>query len=75
MGSPSTACWCCVHVLVPNTSRTSVCCCVLQVTLWNRGVDAYQHERYGDWLTIERVIKQKGGTQYKIYSSSGKKVR
>jgi hypothetical protein len=48
---------------------------VPQVTLWNTGEDAFQHGRYGDWITIERVIKTAGDTQYKIYSSVGSKVR
>jgi hypothetical protein len=48
---------------------------VSQVTLWNTGDDAYRHEVYGDWLTIERVIKSAGGTQYKLLNSQGKKAR
>lgn len=47
---------------------------VAQVTLWNTGGDAYQHAVYGDWITIERVIKTAGGTQYKILNSTSKKV-
>jgi hypothetical protein len=47
---------------------------LLQVTLWNTGEDAFQHSTYGDWLTIERVIKTAGGTQYKILNSAGRKV-
>jgi hypothetical protein len=46
----------------------------VQVTLWNTGEDAYQHHLYGDWITIERVIKTAGGTQYKLINSAGKKV-
>jgi len=57
-------CWCCLCTVLTW----------LQVTLWNTGEDAYQHHTYGDWLTIERVIKDKGGTQYKILNSAGKKV-
>jgi hypothetical protein len=45
-----------------------------QVTLWNTGEDAFQHSTYGDWITIERVIKTAGGTQYKILNSAGRKV-
>ena len=40
---------------------TTVCVCaaamLLQVTLWNTGEDAYQHQRCGDCPTVERVIK------------------
>jgi hypothetical protein len=32
------------------------------------------HDLYGDWLTIERVIREKGA-QYKILSSTGQKVK
>jgi hypothetical protein len=46
-----------------------------QVTLWNTGEDAFNHAVYGDWITIERVIKDKGGAIYKTYSCTGKKVR
>jgi hypothetical protein len=46
-----------------------------QVTLWNTGENAFQPDAYGNWITIERVIKAAGGTQYKIYSSAGKRVR
>jgi hypothetical protein len=45
-----------------------------QVTLWNTGEDAYQHDKYGDWITVERVIKATGATQYKLLSSTGRKV-
>ena len=34
---------------------------VLRVTVWNTGDDAYQHERLGDWVTIERRIAKGGG--------------
>lgn len=55
--------------------RVCVCPATVQVTLWNTGEDAYLHEQYGDWVTIERVIKaNSGGTQYKLINAAGKKV-
>ena len=47
----------------------------LQVTLWNTGADAYQHHKFGDWVTIERVIKSgSSANTYKLLNSAGKKV-
>lgn len=61
-----------VHDRVVVLRRDLPAC--MQVTLWNTGEDAYQHNLFGDWLTIERVIKTAGSTQYKLLNSSGKKV-
>jgi hypothetical protein len=33
----------------------------LSVTLWNTGADAYQHDRLGDWVSIERRVTVAGG--------------
>jgi hypothetical protein len=46
--------------LVYSYALLNLCCVLLnrlQVTLWNTGEDAYQHRVYGDYLTVERVIK------------------
>ncbi|CAJ1965880.1 unnamed protein product [Cylindrotheca closterium] len=41
----------------------------VQVTLLNRGDDAYQHELYGDAITVERTIAVRGGYNgYKLYN-------
>jgi hypothetical protein len=51
----------------------------VQVSLWNTGEDAYQHERFGDFLTVERVIKLSGAqqnpsTKWKLLDHAGRKV-
>ncbi|WIA29640.1 hypothetical protein OEZ86_012127 [Tetradesmus obliquus] len=46
----------------------------VQVTLWNTGEDAYQHQRYGDWLTVERVIKVNGSSKWRLLDHEGRKV-
>lgn len=33
----------------------------IRVTLYNRGSDAYQHEVYGDTITVERTISLRAG--------------
>jgi hypothetical protein len=43
--------------------------------LWNTGEDAYQHEVFGDWLTIERILKVAGtASEYRLYNSANKLV-
>jgi chromosome segregation ATPase len=40
----------------------------IQVTLLNRGDDGYQHDVYGDSITVERTIAIRGGYNgYKLY--------
>jgi DNA repair exonuclease SbcCD ATPase subunit len=34
----------------------------LSVTLWNTGCDAYNHDRLGDWVTVERRVSKTGNT-------------
>ncbi|KAG7347822.1 RecF/RecN/SMC N terminal domain containing protein [Nitzschia inconspicua] len=45
--------------LVRKDSNTS--CAKIRVTLLNKGDDAYEHEKYGDSITVERTISLKGG--------------
>lgn len=47
----------------------------VQVTLLNRGDDAYQHDVYGDTITVERTIAMRGGYNgYKLYSDKMEEV-
>jgi chromosome segregation ATPase len=42
----------------------------IRVTLLNRGDDGYQHDIYGDSITVERTIALRGGYNgYKLYDS------
>jgi structural maintenance of chromosomes protein 6 len=45
----------------------------VQVTLHNRGSDAYQHHIYGDTITVERNISLRAGgdTGYKLLDNNG----
>ena len=45
-----------------------------QVTLWNVGEDAYQHDKYGDRIVVERAIGKGGGSRFSIKDAAGKKV-
>lgn len=45
----------------------------LRVTLLNRGSDGYQHEVYGDYITVERSISLGGGYNgFKLLDAEGK---
>jgi len=51
-----------------------------QVTLWNTGEDAYQHDRLGNFFTIERIIKLSGAqqnptTKWKVLDHVGREFR
>lgn len=50
---------------------TSSNCAKVRVTLLNKGSDAYQHEVYGDYITVERTIALRGGYNgYKLFSAN-----
>ena len=38
----------------------------LRVKLLNRGSDAYMHDVYGDFITIERIIDRQGGGGFRL---------
>lgn len=43
----------------------------IRVTLLNRGLDGYHHEKYGDTITVERTIAVRGGYNgYKLYDEN-----
>jgi chromosome segregation ATPase len=45
----------------------------VRVTLLNKGDDAYNHDIYGDKITVERTIATRGGYNgYKLYDDKGK---
>ncbi len=45
-------------------------CAKIRVTLLNKGDDAYEHDTYGDTITVERTIALRGGYNgYKLYDS------
>lgn len=47
----------------------------VQVTLLNRGDDAYQHDDYGDTITVERTIAMRGGYNgYKLYNDDMEEI-
>lgn len=48
------------------------CIARVQVTLLNGGDDAYEHDTYGDTITIERVIPLSGSGVYKLLDHEGK---
>jgi chromosome segregation ATPase len=54
--------------LVKKDSTSS--CAKVRVTLLNKGTDAFQHDVYGDYITVERTIAVRGGYNgYKMYSA------
>ena len=47
---------------------TTASCARIRVTLLNKGDDAYEHDTYGDSITVERTIALRGGYNgYKLY--------
>jgi chromosome segregation ATPase len=44
---------------------------IVQVTLHNKGGDAFQPEIYGDAITIQRIISKSSGNAYKLLNSKG----
>ena len=44
----------------------------LRVKLLNRGPDAYQHDVYGDYVTVERILDRSGGSSYKLLDEDDK---
>eukprot|EP00980_Cylindrotheca_fusiformis_P021406 scaffold8259_cov143-Cylindrotheca_fusiformis.AAC.24 len=47
----------------------------IQVTLLNKGEDGYQHDVYGDTITVERTIALRGGYNgYKLYDQDKNEV-
>lgn len=45
---------------------------ITRVSLLNVGADAYQRDKYGKTITIERRIFKRGNSDYRIMSESGK---
>ncbi|KAJ4387984.1 Structural maintenance of chromosomes protein 6 [Gnomoniopsis smithogilvyi] len=43
----------------------------LSVKIKNQGEDAYQHEIYGDTITVERRFKRNGGGGFRTFSAAG----
>lgn len=42
----------------------------VRVTLLNRGTDSFQHDIYGDYITVERTIALRGGYNgYKLFNA------
>ena len=39
---------------------------IVRVSLLNRGSDAFEHEKYGDSITVERRIERNGGGGYRL---------
>lgn len=50
---------------------TTASCAKIRVTLLNKGDDAYEHDTYGDSITVERTIALRGGYNgYKLYDAN-----
>lgn len=48
-------------------------CAKVRVTLLNHGTDGFQHELYGDEITVERTISLTGGFNgYKLLDINGR---
>lgn len=46
---------------------------VVRITLWNEGADAFEPEKYGKQITVERTINRSGlAGGYVIYDTNGK---
>ena len=43
----------------------------VRVTLYNQGDDAFLHETYGDFITVERAISHRGYNGYKLLDCNG----
>lgn len=49
---------------------TTSSCAKIRVTLLNKGDDAYEHDMYGDNITVERTIAKRGGYNgYRLYDA------
>ena len=49
---------------------SSANCAKVRVTLLNKGTDAYEHDTYGDFITVERTIALRGGYNgYKLFNA------
>jgi len=44
----------------------------LQVKLLNKGSDSFQHEIYGDFITVERILDKTGGSTYRLLDEDDK---
>ncbi|GMH47517.1 hypothetical protein TrRE_jg10257 [Triparma retinervis] len=44
----------------------------LQVKLLNKGSDSFQHDVYGDYITVERILDKSGGSNYRLLDSKDK---
>ncbi|GKT55533.1 recF/RecN/SMC N terminal domain-containing protein [Colletotrichum tofieldiae] len=47
---------------------------VIVVTIKNQGIDAYQHDLYGDAITVERHFSRAGASGFKLKSVTGKTI-
>lgn len=47
---------------------------LIEVTLLNRGHDAYKREIFGKKIIIERIIRKKGSDSWKIKTEKGRTV-
>lgn len=47
---------------------------ILIVKIKNQGRDAYQHDLYGDSITVERHFSRTGGSGFKIKSATGRTI-
>lgn len=56
--------------LIKRGSRTAK----ISITFANRGEEAFEHDIYGDEITIERVLKLDGGGGYYIKLAEGKTI-
>lgn len=77
---------CCLGVQARKTGRatsqkgfirTGAHEAVVRVTVWNKpyaGKEAFQHEVYGDWITVERRISQSSASAWLLKDCRGRTV-
>jgi len=57
--------------------RTGAHEAIIKVTIWNKpyfGKDAFQHDRYGDTITVERRISRAASSSWNLKDHNGKNV-
>ncbi|PWN36844.1 P-loop containing nucleoside triphosphate hydrolase protein [Meira miltonrushii] len=47
---------------------------VIEITITNKGVDAFQGDVFGEAIIVERIIKAEGGVTWKLKNDNGKTV-
>ena len=59
-----------LHTLINHNGKATHA--RIRVKLLNKGSDAFRHDLYGDYVTVERVIDRGGGSDYRLLDSFDK---